>query len=213
MSDDEPIRPRRDFLVTAAMATTGVGTALALWPFFASMGPAADIKARRLIFDIGDLKGGNPSYVATNLAPLMVFRRTQDELASLREGRTPIGKKFRDRNSSESSQPEAARNWHRSLKPEIMVCNARCTREGCVVSRAGSRFSEVSYISDDLQCPCCGSRYDLAGRANNGPAPGNLTVPLHRYLNATQIEFGDDMQPAWKISEPAPANPPRWRRT
>ena len=199
MSDEKPEPKRRDFLITAAMATAGAGATVALWPFFAAMNPAADIRAKRVIFDLADLRGGALTYLEMDQAPLIVFRRSEEELTRLRDPslyNTPrepgsaMGYGFRDRDSLKSSQPDGAKNWHRSLRPEIMICFGRCTREGCVVRRTESFFSH------ELQCPCCGSKYDLAGRAFSGPAPGNLTVPPHRYISATHIELGDGMHPA-----------------
>lgn len=207
MSDDEPKRPRRDFLVTAALTTAGAGAALALWPFFAALGPAADIKARRIVFDIANLKGGELAHVSTNLGLLAVFRRTEEELTRLRNSKIAPDRRFHDVEALPSSQPDEANNWHRSLRPEIMVCKGQCTREFCVIRRSDSN------VSEELFCPCCGTRYDLAGRAHNGPALRNLDVPRYRYLNATQIEFGDDMHPAWEVTEQAPANPRRWSHT
>lgn len=180
---------RRDWLVTTAFTAAGVGATLALWPFVAAMLPDDDDHARRFIFDIRPLVGRVTIDVLDR--PVMIYRRTPEQLAALRgtkmlnrtrDPNSPEGYAFRDRDSEEPYQPDWAKNWHRSLRPEIMVCIAQCTRDGVVVSN----FDQTV---DDWICPACGSRYDLAGRAYYGPAPSNLRVPLHRFVSEHEIEF------------------------
>jgi len=179
---------RRDWLLTTAYAVGGVGAALALWPFIAAMLPAEDTVARRTTFDTKDLTGIAPSLVNVNQTPVMIFRRMPQELIGLR---TPNAK-LRDPTSTQSRQPEWAQNWHRSLRPDIMVCVGTCTRGDCLVRRASAEEFE-------LACPCCASRYDLAGRVSTGPAPTNLRIPAHRFISETEIEFAD-------LSAPLPAD-------
>lgn len=186
-------RPRRrDWLVTTAFTAAGVGTTLALWPFVAAMLPDDDDRARRFIFDIKPLVGTARTTIGVLDRPVMIYRRTPEQLAALRNAEmsnrardphSPEGYAFRDRDSEEPRQPDWAKNWHRSLRPEIMVCIAECTRDGVVVSNMGGSFD------GGWMCPACGSKYDLAGRAYSGPAPSNLRVPLHRFVSEHEIEF------------------------
>jgi len=158
----------------------GVGAALALWPFIAALQPAEDTTARRTIFDTKNLTGIAPSLLNVNQTAVMIFRRTSRELISLNGAASTS--QPRDPESKNSLQPEWARNWHRSLRPEFMICAATCTRGDCNVVR-------ISAENDELLCPCCASRYDLAGRIKTGPAQANLRVPPHRFISTTEIEF------------------------
>jgi ubiquinol-cytochrome c reductase iron-sulfur subunit len=63
-----------------------------------------------------------------------------------------------------------------------MIFDAMCTRGDCVLS-------EMERSVGKALCPCCGTRYDLAGRVLAGPAPHNLPVPPHRFVDETTIEF------------------------
>lgn len=191
MSDQPPIR-RRDFLITSALTAAGVGGAVALWPFIDSLNPAADTMARRVVIDIKPLTGTRKVTINVHQMPVVIFRRTEEELAALRnptmpnktrDPLLPIGYAFRDRDSEMPNQPDYAKNWHRSLRPEVMVCIGYCTHDPCIVSRLPELGENL------LLCPCCGSHFDAAGRAYSGPARENLRVPPHRYIDDNTIEF------------------------
>ncbi len=179
---NESVR-RRHFLATAAFATAGVGGLFALWPFVAAMQPDQETIARRVTFSTRDLIGTTRAMIGVRHRPVAIFRRTEEELGRLRDASAFNGRTFRDRDSNQSSQPVWAKNWHRSLRPEIMVCDGLCSRGDCVLSQPGG------FDSDAIVCPCCGSRYDLAGRVFAGPAPHNLSVPPYRFVDETTIEF------------------------
>lgn len=190
----EPVR-RRDWLVTAAFGMAGAGGVMALWPFVAALGPDQETLARRQVFELSDLKGGEPATISIDSLPITIFRRTETDLRWLkkppfgqRDGGQATGYAFHDADSAVSRQPAWAKNWHRSLRPEIMVCVATCTRGDCIVRRTTDAMTRVV---DTLQCPCCGSRYDLSGRIFSGPARENLRVPPYRFIGPGTIEFVD----------------------
>ena len=155
-----------------------MGAVLALWPFIAALSPPDDIRAKRIVFNLADLQQNAPSLVEVGRRAVMVFRRTPEELVLLRNPPEPLG----ERAVLNSREPEAARNWHRSLKAEIAVFNATCTRGDCVVKRFAATEPE-------LKCPCCGSRFDLAGRVLSGPASRNLDVPPYEFVGDDAIAF------------------------
>lgn len=178
---------RRDWLLTTAYGAAGVGATLALWPFVAALLPADDVRARRVTFDLSAIPTGKRVLIAVHETPVMIYHRTTADLATLRD---PGDRSYRDLDSEFSSQPDWARNWHRSLRPEFMICSASCTFDGVIVAK----FDSV----DHFLCPSCGSRYDLAGRLFAGPAPAqrNLPVPNHRMISTTEIEFPAILTPA-----------------
>jgi ubiquinol-cytochrome c reductase iron-sulfur subunit len=184
----EPVR-RRDWLATAAFGVAGVGGLLAMWPFVAALGPDADTMARRVTFNVSDLGRSPSATFGVGSVPVLIFIRTVAELTPLQrppvERETRTGGGYRDRDSVVPMQPAWAANWHRSLTPEIMICVPACTHDSCIVRRPDT------WDTDRIICPCCGSRYDLAGRVYAGPAKYNLIVPPHRYVDASTIEFNE----------------------
>jgi ubiquinol-cytochrome c reductase iron-sulfur subunit len=183
---------RRDLLTTAALTALGASGGIALWPFIAALQPAEDTLAERTIFDIKTLTASAPSLVNVDQTPVMVFRRTPEDLIALRIANP----KLRDADSAASRQPEWAKNWHRSLRPDLMICIAMCTHGDCIVQRI---------TPDGLHCPCCGSTYDLAGRIATGPAQTNLRVPAHRFISETDIEFANATMKSGRLIAPSRA--------
>lgn len=124
--------------------------------------------------------------------PVWVLHRTAGMLSELL-GLEPL---LRDPASDRASQqPDYARNATRSIAPEYFICVGICTHLGCVPTfRPDVRPRDLG--SDWLGgyfCPCHGSRFDLAGRVYKGvPAPTNLVVPPHHYLDDTTVVIGED---------------------
>ena len=75
---------RRDLLTTAALTALGVSGGMALWPFIAAMQPADDVRAQRTTFDTKTLTGIAPTIVNVDQMPVMIFRRTPEDLVGLR---------------------------------------------------------------------------------------------------------------------------------
>jgi ubiquinol-cytochrome c reductase iron-sulfur subunit len=93
-----------------------------------------------------------------------------------------------------SQQPKYCQNATRSLKSNILVVVGICTHLGCSPS---PKLNPKGDMGSDWQggffCPCHGSKFDLAGRVYKGsPAPTNLVVPPHRYLNDQTLLIGED---------------------
>ncbi len=185
---------RRDFLVIAANALMGVGAACAAWPLIKSMNPARDVLAAGapVDIDISSLQPGQQILVLWRSRPVFIVNRNPDELAKLQTSQdTSL---LRDPNSDEPQQPPYAKNWHRSLKPEFLVLVGICTHFGCIpefTPQPGGGLG--ANWPGGYFCPCHGSRYDLSGRVFSGvPAPYNLPVPPHRFVNDTTIRIGEN---------------------
>lgn len=72
----------------------------------------------------------------------------------------------------------------RSLQPEWIVLEARCTHLGCNLIEGGGRFG-------GWLCPCHGSEFDPSGRVTRGPADANLRIPPHRFLSSQALLLAD----------------------
>jgi len=185
---------RRDFLILAASAMGAVGVGAVAVPFISSMEPARDTLAAGapVDIDISHIQPGQQIVVLWRSRPIFIMRRTPEELQKLQS--TQEASELRDPDSSELQQPEYAKNWHRSAKPEILVLVGICTHLGCIpgfVPQPGGDLGpswQGGYF-----CPCHGSRYDLAGRVFQGvPAPYNLPVPPYNFVSDTVIRIGEN---------------------
>jgi ubiquinol-cytochrome c reductase iron-sulfur subunit len=101
----------------------------------------------------------------------------------------------RDPQSEQPQQPAYAAGRLRSIKPEVLVVIGTCTHLGC------SPTPRFDFGAEDLGadwpggffCACHGSKFDLAGRVWRGvPAPLNLMVPPHKYIDDSTILVGED---------------------
>ncbi|HVM80943.1 MAG TPA: ubiquinol-cytochrome c reductase iron-sulfur subunit [Stellaceae bacterium] len=185
---------RRDFLVLTASALGAVGTAAVAWPLIASMNPAADTLAAGapIDVDISKVAPGMSIRVLWRSRPIFIVRRTPEELKQLESGKDNA--ELSDPDSKALQQADYARNWHRSIKPEILVLVGICTHLGCIPSFAPQPGNTpVENWEGGFFCPCHGSKYDLSGRVFRGvPAPLNLPVPPYNFVSDTVIRIGEN---------------------
>ena len=184
---------RRRFLTVATAVTGGVGVALTATPFVASFRPSARAQAlgAPVEVDISKVEPGALLKVEWRGKPIWVLRRTAEMLARLDATKDEL----RDPGSDESEQPGYAHNAHRSISPEYLVVVGSCTHLGCA-PMARFELSAADLGADwpgGFYCPCHGSKFDLAGRVWKGvPAPLNLVVPPHRFINPGTLLIGSD---------------------
>ena len=186
---------RRDFLVLMAGALGAVGAASALWPFVASLNPAADTIAAGapIDVDLSPLQPGQQITVLWRGRPAVIRRRTGEELASLQAPQDIA--RLADPASLAAQQPDYAKNWHRSANPEYLVMVAICTHLGCLpgFEAAGSAAVAVDNWPGGYFCRCHGSKYDLAGRVfKSVPAPYNLPVPPYHFVGDATLRVGEN---------------------
>ncbi len=188
MSSDEVDNNRRRFLTAGTMVVGAAGVAVAAVPFLASWAPSERAKnaGAPVEADISKLQPGQLIIVKWRGKPIWVVKRDEKALASLEK----VADELADVNSEESIQPEYAQNEFRSRKPEILVMEGICTHLGCSPTYRPE-------ITPDFQggffCPCHGSKFDFAGRVYAGvPAPTNLPVPPHYYIEDGLILIGED---------------------
>jgi ubiquinol-cytochrome c reductase iron-sulfur subunit len=188
---DDPSRRR---WVTVASLTGGAGIVVTSVPFVASLAPSERARAlgAPVEVDIRPITPGDIVTVEWRGKPVWVHKRTPQMLDALREHDDLLSD---PRSNRLEQQPDYARNEFRSIKPEIGVLVAVCTHLGCVPTyrpEPGGGGLGPSWPGGFF-CPCHGSKFDFAGRVyKNVPAPSNLEVPPHRYIDAAVVLIGDD---------------------
>lgn len=183
--------PRRRFLIGATSFVAGAGVVGVATPFVQSWNPSAKAKAvgAPVRVDISKIEPGAMITVEWQGKPVWVVRRTSENLKNLalEEHREEL----RDPDSEVNQQPEYAKNSYRSIKEEYFVAVGICTHLGCVPNYEPDGRAEVKHAL--FFCPCHGSKFDLAGRVFTGvPAPTNLIIPPHQYLENNLLEIGSD---------------------
>lgn len=197
MNQEVGDKSRRRFLTAATTVVGGVGVAFLAVPFISYWRPSARAQAlgAPVEVDISNLEMGQLVNVKWRGNPVWVFRRSEENLEQLAE----IEDELRDPGSSVEQQPEYTRNPHRSRRPEVMVLVGICTHLGCSpLYRPDETPEGVSrrWVGGFF-CPCHGSFFDLAGRVYTGvPAPTNLVVPPHYYVNDNTLLIGEDGEAA-----------------
>ena len=183
---------RRKFLVGATAALSAVGAIGVATPFVASWKPSAKAKAAGapVKVDISKILPGEQIRAEWRGKPVFVLRRTPEMLESLKANTNKVA----DPKSEKPQQPSYAANEYRSIKKEFFVAVGICTHLGCSPSYLPKEMEEhVEGVESGFFCPCHGSTYDIAGRVFQGvPAPLNLVVPPHYYVDDNTILVGED---------------------
>jgi ubiquinol-cytochrome c reductase iron-sulfur subunit len=184
---------RRRFLTLATAVVGGAGTVGVAVPFIKSWNPSEKAKAAGapVEYDVSKMSPGQLVRVKWRGKPVYVVRRTDEVLEQLKSGHND---QLKDPDSIEDQQPEYAVNSHRSPNPEFLVALGVCTHLGCAPTYRAGDFNEiVEGVANGFFCPCHGSKFDMAGRVfNNVPAPLNLVVPPHSYLDNGVLLIGVD---------------------
>ncbi len=194
MSNDGVNTGRRRLLVGTSAAVGAVGVIGAATPFLASWNPSAKAKAAGapVKADISKLAPGEQVIVEWRGKPVWIVRRTQAMLDAL----PGLDDAMADPDSVKAKQPAyVPQNAMRALRDEYVVLVGLCTHLGC--SPTYRPEVAIAEFGQDWQggfyCPCHGSTFDLSGRVyKSKPAPTNLEIPPHHYLDDNVIVIGDD---------------------
>jgi ubiquinol-cytochrome c reductase iron-sulfur subunit len=197
----QPPRTRRDVLRIAAGSAGAVGVmgavgaAVFMVPRLNQMGPDASsvLRADVIDVDVSPLRPGQQISVFWRSWPVFVVRRSAALLATLKDA--ALVAQLADPESKQLQQPPYAANAQRSVKEEFLVLVGICTHMGCVpqfLPSPNEREPEPNW-QGGYYCPCHGSKYDLAGRVfKDVPAPYNLPVPPHRFVNDRTLRIGEN---------------------
>lgn len=191
MSEKKVNETRRRLLVGATSFVAGAGVVGIVTPFVKSWNPSAKAKAAGAPVQVNasKIEPGAMITVAWQGKPVWVLRRTPINLKNIAQ--KAHREVLRDPDSETNQQPDYAKNDYRSIKEDIFVVVGICTHLGCVPKYEPDGKAEVKHAL--FFCPCHGSKFDLAGRVfKNVPAPTNLIVPPHQYLDNGLLEIGSD---------------------
>jgi len=167
---------RRDFLYLASGAMGAIGAATVAWPFIDYMNPSDAVMALASVeVDISGIDPGMAIKVMWRGTPVFIRHRTEESIEAARA-------------VSLDELPDPASDEARVERPEWLVVVGVCTHLGCIP--LGNTDSEPRGEYGGWFCPCHGSHYDTAGRIRKGPAPANLPVPPHSFVDDTTIKIG-----------------------
>ena len=191
--DDKIDKNKRSFLIAATTVTGAIGAGAITVPFLSSMTPSERAKAAGapVEVDVSKIEAGAMITTEWRGQPVWIINRSKEMLDGL---------KINDSNLSDpnldviSQQPSYCKNATRSLKPNLLVLVGICTHLGCSpTAKLQTQGDMGENWNGGFFCPCHGSKFDLAGRVYKGsPAPINLVVPPHKYINEHTLLIGED---------------------
>lgn len=168
------------------------GAATSAVPFLGSCQPtaAAKLVGGPVSVDLTKIGAGEGIKLLWRGAPIWIVRRSATATAQL----PALRDKLKDPDSLASVQPDYAANPLRARRADFLVLTAVCTHLNCVPDlRANGNDELGAELNGGFFCPCHGSRFDIAGRVLKGsPAPTNLPVPAHYFVNDGTLVIGAD---------------------
>jgi ubiquinol-cytochrome c reductase iron-sulfur subunit len=184
---------KRQFLIAAAMTTGAIGASAVAVPFVGSMLPSERAKAAGapVEVDISKIQPGSVMTAEWRGKPVWIISRTDEQTAELSKHNDQLSDPMCD---VTSQQPTYCKNAGRAIKANIGVVVGICTHLGCSPTAKLEKGGDMGESwSGGFFCPCHGSKFDLAGRVFKGsPAPTNLVVPPHQYLDDNTLLIGVD---------------------
>lgn len=194
MDNTKPNEQRRRFLTAATGFVAGAGMVGAAIPYVGSWQPSAKAKnsGAPVQVNVEKVERGAMVSVEWQGKPVFVLRRSKKSLDIM--STTEHRSQLRDPESDTNNQPDYAKNSVRSIRPDTLIVVGICTHLGCVPEY--KEQGTVGITHSLYFCACHGSKFDLAGRVyKRVPAPTNLIVPPHHYINDSVVEIGAENIP------------------
>ena len=144
--------------------------------FMSGDGEVQNVPSMRV--DIADIEPGQANFLTWEGRPVLVYRRTDEDIVKLRTADSRI----RDPDSDASEQPDFAQNAMRSQSADYFVAIAIGTGQGCTVELipASTEPFQGQPWGGGFLDSCGQDRYDLAGRVYSDQYAGkNLRVPQY----------------------------------
>lgn len=199
MDTEEPNNTRRRFLASMTAIVAALGAGLAAIPFFKSLGPPRGFTDKFNIgrnewhfIDVSDLEPGEMKVQEVNRKPVYVYHRTEHDLSNQKKVPQNI---LLDPLLSEDLEPEAAKNFSRSINESYLVVVGLCTHLGCAVKlreKGTVPTPDGSEFQGGFFCPCHGAVFDLSGRVyKGGPAIKNMLVPSYEITEEQVIKIDE----------------------
>merc|ERR1712173_78242 len=156
----------------ALSATVGAGVASYGHKYIRYMAAAKDVMAMASTeIELGAVPEGTSVTMKWRGKPLFVRHRTAEQIADM--SKVDVGGLRDQQADNERCQNE-----------KYLICLGVCTHLGCVPIADSGNYAGGYF------CPCHGSHYDAAGRIRQGPAPLNLEIPPHTYLEENLVKVG-----------------------
>ena len=191
--DDKIDKKKRSFLIAATTVTGAIGAGAIAVPFLSSMTPSERAKAAGapVEVDLSKIEAGSMITTEWRGQPVWIINRSKAMLDDLKKNDPNLSDPNLD---VVSQQPSYCKNATRSLKPNLLVLVGICTHLGCSPTAKLEMQGDMGENwNGGFFCPCHGSKFDLAGRVYKGsPAPTNLVVPPHKYINDSTLLIGED---------------------
>lgn len=185
-----PQLARRDFMLRAAQAFVGVGSAMGLWPLIDQMNPnGASPPLEVKDVDLTPIQPGQAISVPWRGEPIFIRNRTAEEVRIARSA--PVSD-LPDRFARNAALPKSASahdaNRTKHGHDNWLVVAGLCTHMGCILKPQDAATAVTT--GEGWLCPCHAARFDLSGRVRSGPARTNLAVPSYDFLTDTQLRLG-----------------------
>jgi len=162
-----------DYILNSTLiGFTALGTRYAIAPIWWMGQPKMTLVFESNVeVEIGPMDDKECKTIVWRGKPVFLYKRSDAQRKTLQD--TPL---------SALKDPQADLDRF-PTKNEFAVVIGICTHLGCVPSP-----NEGIYMG--FFCPCHGSHYDASGRIRQGPAPLNLEIPPHKWLDENTIFLG-----------------------